>query len=60
MFGEGDLVNVSHDTDVFALADDPEGRAASLENEAFQQACLLQRLPEHAAGTEETGPVLHL
>ena len=51
---------MGHDTNVFALADDPKGRAASLENEAFQQACLLQRLPEHAAGTEETGPVLHL
>ena len=53
-------MKVSHNTVVFALADDPEGRAAPLENEAFQQARLLQRVREYAAGTEETGSVLHL
>lgn len=39
---------------------DPEGRPAPLEDETFQQACLLQRVPEHAAGSEEAGTVLHL
>ena len=60
MSAQGDLVKVSDYIVVFAHVDDPEGRAAPLENEAFQQACLLQRVPEHAAGTEETGSVLHL
>lgn len=31
-----------------------------MEDEAFQQACLLQRLSEHAARTKETGTLLHL
>lgn len=40
--------------------DDPEGRPAPLEDETFQQACLLQRMPEHAARPEEARTVLYL
>lgn len=39
--------------------DDPD-RWTPLADETFQQACLLQRVPEHAAGPEEARPVLHL
>lgn len=40
--------------------DDAEGWAALMEDEKLQQACLLQRVSEHAARTEETGALLHL
>lgn len=40
--------------------DDPDRWPTPLEDETLQQACLLQRLPEHAAGFEEARTVLHL
>lgn len=40
--------------------DDPAGWTAPLEDETFQQACLLQCVPEHAAGSEEARAVLHM
>lgn len=35
-------------------------RAARLEAEALQEACLLQLLPHHAAGRPQAGPLLLL
>lgn len=40
--------------------DDGERWAAYLEDEAFQQADLLQRVSEHAGGPREAGPLLQL
>lgn len=45
---------------VCCLTDDTDRRTAPVENETFQQARLLQRVPLHVTGSQEAGPVLHL
>ena len=60
IFNHDVLLFLASPSAIIQQPDDPEGRTAPLEDETFQQACLLQRVPEHAAGSEEARTVLHL